>query len=35
MIKTLQKVFIESTVLNILESIHDKLTANIILDVKY
>ena len=33
MLKTLQEVFIESTFLNIIETIHDKLTANI-LDVK-
>ena len=34
MIKTLQEVFIESTFLNIIDTIHDKLIANIILDVK-
>ena len=32
MIKTLQKVGIEGTYLNIIKAIHDKLTANIILN---
>ena len=34
MIKSLQKVDIEETYLNIMEAIHDKPTANLILDVK-
>ena len=34
MIKSLQKVDIEETYLNIMEAIYDKPTANLILDVK-